>query len=62
MKGQAALRLLPSVRGAVATRRCLVTHSLLHACVHLMNIGEGLFYHVLMITTMAVASVYSFVC
>lgn len=62
MKGQAALRLLPSVRGAVAAWRCLFTHSLLHALIHLMNIGEGLFYHMLMITMMAVASVHSFVC
>lgn len=63
MKGQAAFRLLPSVCGAVATWRCLsFIHSLLHAFIHLMSIGEGLSYHVLMITMMAVASVYSFLC
>ena len=70
MKGQAAFRLLPSafrllpsVRGAVVTWRCLsFIHSLLHAFIHVMNIGEGLSYHVLMITMMAVASLYSFLC
>ena len=63
MKGQAAFRLLPSVRGAVVTWRCLsFLHSLLHAFIHLMNIGEGLSCHVLMITMMAGASLYSFLC
>ena len=62
MKGQDALRLLPSARGAVAAWRRLFTHSPLHALIHLMNIGEGLFFNVSMITMMAAASVHSFVC
>lgn len=59
MKVQAAFRLLPSVHGVVSTRRGLsLIHSLLQSLIHLMTVGEGLLYHVLMITVTVVAYIY----